>query len=46
VFVEFDTVDEIPDEYDMDFDEMEASLTFDRADADMIEMRAHTPAFP
>jgi len=39
VFVEFDTVDEIADEYDMDFDEMEASLTFDRADADTIRRR-------
>ncbi|MDS0260849.1 sporulation protein [Haloarcula sp. S1CR25-12] len=39
VFVEFDTVDEVAEEYDMDFDEMEASLTFDRADAEMIRRR-------
>jgi sporulation-control protein len=39
VFVEFDEKDEVADEYDMDFDENEASLTFDRADTDMIRRR-------
>lgn len=39
VFVEFDQEDEIADEYDMDFDEMETPLTFERADADAIRRR-------
>lgn len=39
VFVEVDRVDEVADEYDLDFDEHEVSLTFDRADANMMERR-------
>ena len=39
VFVEVDRVDEIADEYGLDFDEHEVSLTFDRADANMMQRR-------
>ena len=39
VFVEVDRVDEVADEYDLDFDEQEVSLTFDRADANMMQRR-------
>lgn len=36
VFVEYDLVDEVADEYDLDFDRQEVSLTFRRADVDAI----------
>lgn len=39
VFIEVDRVDEIAAEYDLDFDEQEVSLTFDRADANMMQRR-------
>lgn len=39
VFLEFDRVDEIAEEYDLPFDETEISLTFDRANASMIQNR-------
>lgn len=39
VFVEFDTHDAVADEYDMDFDEMEAPYTFADPDAEAIRRR-------
>lgn len=39
VFVEFDTHDAVADEYDMDFDEMEAPYTFDEPNAESIRRR-------
>lgn len=39
VFVEFDRRDAVADEYDMDFDEQEVSLTFERPSADGIRRR-------
>jgi sporulation-control protein len=38
-FIEFDRVDEVAEAYGMDFDEQEVSITFDRADPEMIHRR-------
>lgn len=38
-FFEVDRVDEVAEEYDLDFDEQEVSITFDRADANMMRRR-------
>lgn len=39
VFVEFDQRDPVAEEHDLDFDEMETAITFERADADEIRSR-------
>jgi len=38
-FITFDRVDEVADAYDMDFDEQEVSMTFDRVDPGMMRRR-------
>ncbi len=38
-FITFDRVDEVAEAHDMDFDEQEVSITFDRVDPDMMRRR-------
>lgn len=42
VFIEFDVVDEVADTHDLPFDEQEISITFDRANTDMIRNRLNS----